>query len=167
GVFAGIAGIAGVFLPAGPVRDALLILSAVTYLVAIVNLLPFVKLDGYLALMALCDTPNLRVHAIADARNFLARWLYGARRHRRLQGRWVVPYGLVCMAFPLYLVGGVAFNLWSGMLLGVGVVGALLVLAFLGGLVFVVLAGFVRILATARSGGARLPRMIAVSILVI
>lgn len=167
GVFAGIAGIAGVLLPAGPVRDALLILSAVTYLVAIVNLLPFVKLDGYLALMALCDTPNLRAHAIADARNFLARTLYGARRHRRLQGRWIVPYGLICMAFPLYLVGGVAFNLWSGMLLGVGVIGALLVLAFLGGLVFAVLAGFARILAAARSGGARLPRMIAVSMLVI
>ncbi|WP_305071793.1 daptide biosynthesis intramembrane metalloprotease [Rhizomonospora bruguierae] len=166
-VFAGTAGITGVLLPAGPVRDALLLLTAVTYLAAIINLLPFVKLDGYLALMAWCDTPNLRAHAIADARNFLAVALYGARRHRTLRGRWIVPYGLVCMAFPLYLVGGVAFNLWSQTMLGVGVIGALLVLALLGGLVFAVLAGFARILRAARTGGARLPRMIAVSLLVV
>ena len=163
-VYAGIAAIIGALLPAGVAHDALLVLAAVTYLAALVNLLPFIKLDGYLALMAFNDIPNLRTSAMTDARNYLAQVLYGARRSRILTQRWVVPYGLACMAFPLLVIGGVAFTLWSQIALGAGIVGALLVLAMLCGLVVAVLLGFLRIQRIARAGGARWPRLIVVNV---
>ena len=163
-VYAGTAGIIGVLLPAGVPRDALLVLAAVTYLAALVNLLPFIKLDGYLALMAFHDIPNLRTSAMTDARNFLAQALYGARRNRILTQRWIVPYGLACMAFPLIVIGGVAFALWTQIAQGAGIVGALMVLTFLCGLVLAVGMGVVRIQRIARADGARWPRLIVVNV---
>lgn len=163
-VYAGTAAIIGALLPAGTPHDALLVLAAVTYLAALVNLLPFIKLDGYLALMAYNDIPNLRTSAMTDARNFLAQALYGARRKRVLTKRWAVPYGLACMAFPLFVIGGVAFTLWSQIALGAGIVGALLVLTMLCGLLVAVLLGFLRIQRDARVGGAGLPRLIVVNV---
>jgi putative peptide zinc metalloprotease protein len=163
-VFAGSAAVLGACLPASTARDGLLLLAVTTYLAGLVNLVPLVKLDGYLALMSLLDTPNLRTAAMADARNAVAQVLYGARRERTL-ARWAVPYGLACMAFPLYLVGGVAFALWSEIARGAGILGALLVLSFLGGLCFAVGSGFVRLQRNARQAGAGLPRMLLVNAL--
>ena len=162
-VVAGIVGSAGAVLTDSTLGDALLLLALGTYLAAVVNLIPFVKLDGYLALMAYLDIPNLRDHAMHDARTYLGHVLFGAERKRRLDQRWAVPYGLVCMAFPLYIIGGVALTLWSGMLQGLGAVGAVLILGFFAGLLFVAISGVGRILAIARSNGASLTRVVVVS----
>lgn len=163
-VWAGAAAVAGALLPDSTVRDGLLLLAVGTYLAALVNLVPFVKLDGYLALMAALDIPNLRTKAMADARSAVARVLYGVRPPRELAGSWVVPYGLACMVFPFYLIGGVAFRLWTQMTQGTGVLGALMVLAFLLGLVLAVGRGFLALQRTARAAGAGRPRLLLVAL---
>lgn len=162
-VVAGTAGTAGAVLGDSTFGDGLLLLALGTYLAAVINLIPFVKLDGYLALMAYLDIPHLRDRAMQDARSFLGHVLYGAPRERRLSQRWAVPYGLVCMAFPLYLIGGVALTLWGGMVLGMGLLGAALVLSLVFGLLFAALSGAGRIIVTARRSGASLPRVVGVT----
>lgn len=163
-VIAGSAGVVGAVLPGSIVRDGLLLFAASTYLAAVVNLLPFIKLDGYLALMSVCDVPHLRTEAMNDARNFLARVLYGARAERKLPWAWGVPYGLACMVFPLYLIGGVAFALWGELAQGAGLVGALMIFGFLCGLLFAIGRGFVRLQQAARASGAGLARLVFVNL---
>lgn len=166
-VCAGAAGIAGALLPVAGLRDCLLVLAAVTYLTAMVNLLPFIKLDGYLALMAYTDTSNLRGRAMAEARGALAAALYGARRDRTLPQRWAVPYGLVCLVFPVLLLALVVYPLWQGIVVGTGTVGSLVLLALLLGLVVSAGAGIVRLHRRARQAGARLVRMILTDVVVV
>jgi putative peptide zinc metalloprotease protein len=163
-VCAGTAGVAGALLPDSLARDGLLLLSLTTYLAAVVNLVPFVKLDGYLALMSLLDISNLRTRAMRETRSFLAQTFYGARRDRALPQRWVVPYGLACMAFPLYLVGGVAFALWAQTFQGTGIIGAVMTFGFMCGLLYVVVRGFVRIQRSALRGGAPVARLVLVNL---
>lgn len=146
-------------------RQVMLLTSASLYLAGLVNGIPFVKLDGYLALMAWLDVPKLRTKAIDDARSFLASVLFGSRRERRLpQLRWAVPYGICCMAFPLYLVGVVAFAMWSRLLVNTGYVGAMLALIFLSVLLTMLYQGVDRLIRQALSAGARVLRVAAVGL---
>ncbi|WP_193608075.1 daptide biosynthesis intramembrane metalloprotease [Nocardioides lijunqiniae] len=163
---AGLCAVAALVVGAPEARNCLLLLAASMYLAGVVNLVPFVKLDGYLALMAHLDIPNLRAKAIADARNAVSVTLFGARRERELPGlRWAVPYGLACMVFPVYLVGFVAFAMWSRVLGGSGIVGALLVLTALSALAMMLVKGLRNLVAAARAGGASLVRIGAVGVL--
>jgi len=61
------------------------------------NLVPFVKLDGYVALAGYLDEPDLRAHCMAQARDVLA-GRASVRDARR------VLYGVVCIAFPVLVV---------------------------------------------------------------
>jgi putative peptide zinc metalloprotease protein len=123
---ASVAAIVAAFLPAGDARDVLWIFVISCAIQACLNLLPFVKLDGYIALMSHLDIPFLREKAMSDARAVIAGVLFGAKLPRQLPGRpWAVPYGLACLLFPLYLVV-TALILWQGVLAGFGVVGAVL-----------------------------------------
>lgn len=141
----------------------LLLASASLYIAGLVNLVPFVKLDGYLALMAHLDISNLRDQAMADARSFLGSVLFGARRTRSLpQLRWAVPYGLACMAFPLYLIGVVAFALWSQNMADIGFMGALLTLLLGLTLVLMVVVGLRRLILDALGSGAPVARLVGV-----
>lgn len=163
-VCAGAAALAAVAAPEGWWKDGLLLLAISMFVATTMNFIPFVKLDGYLALMSALDLSNLRSTAMDDARNLLAARLFGARRSPRLPGRrWVAPFGLVSMVFPLYLVGFVAFGLWADAIIASGFLGAMLVLTALSGLVYAVLRGAVRLVVSAREQGAGLPRLVVVS----
>ena len=71
----GLAGLAALRVTE-PDRHAFLVLYAVGNLAAgLLNALPFVKLDGYIALMSHLDHPNLRIHAIDTVRASLVRFL--------------------------------------------------------------------------------------------
>jgi len=61
------------------------------------NLVPFIKLDGYVALAGYLDEPDLRAHCMAEARAVLAG--RGAARDARR-----VLYGIACIAFPVLVV---------------------------------------------------------------
>ncbi|WP_313955849.1 daptide biosynthesis intramembrane metalloprotease [Microbacterium sp. 1.5R] len=89
-----------------PEVDRVLLLLAIscTAIVA-VNLIPFVRFDGYLALMSALDEPNLRDRSIRDANHAMAWMLFGAPRDgRSLDRRWSVPFGLASVVTPIVLV---------------------------------------------------------------
>ncbi|NTW39146.1 MAG: hypothetical protein HGA44_04535 [Cellulomonadaceae bacterium] len=61
------------------------------------NLVPFVKLDGYVALAGYLDEPDLRAHCMTEARAALTGDAPGSSAIR-------VAYGLACIAFPGIIV---------------------------------------------------------------
>lgn len=135
---AGAVALVALAVPPGDARTTLIGFAVVCFLSGLVNLIPFVKLDGYLALMAALDVPRLRDRAMADARG----WLSG-RRARELPGRWVVPFGLTCLVFPV-LVLCLALSRWTHLLLGAGWVGGALILALVALLGYWVVRRLVR-----------------------
>lgn len=148
------------FSATGISQVALLLTAASLYFACIINLVPFVKLDGYLALMSALDISDLRTLAISDARGFLARALFNAHPPRRLPDRWwVVPYGVICIAFPIYLIGGVAFAMWTRALANTGGATALLTLLFLLVLIIYVCRELLQVWRTARAAGVSIARM--------
>ncbi|MFB4424068.1 daptide biosynthesis intramembrane metalloprotease [Streptomyces sp. QL37] len=164
-VIAGGAAVASLFF-SGAARDGLLVFAFVTYIAGLLNLMPFVKLDGYIALMSHLDVPHLRDRALTDARRRVARVLFGSRHERELPelGRWTVPFGLASMAFPLYMIA-TAVGLWGDTLQRIGVVGATLMLCGVGYLGYHLVRGFVRVAREARAGGAGAIRIGAVAVL--
>lgn len=167
-LIAGLAGVSSVVvaLAGGPMglRDFLLLLTVTNYVSGLFNTIPFVKLDGYLALMSHLDISHLRDRSITDARRLVARLLFGGRYERALPGvEWAPLFGLACMAFPLYVVS-MAFTLWGSILESAGMVGAVLVSIALGYLSLRVYVGVAKLLAEARTAGAATWRRVTVSL---
>ena len=158
-VVAGLAALSCLFLSASTLRSAVLVFALASYVSGAVNLLPLVKLDGYIALMSHLDLPHLRDRSMTDGRRFLSRLLFGGRYQRELpQLRWSVPYGLACLAFPLYLIGS-AVALWAGLLQRIGEVGAAAVCAVLCFVGYRLWRGARRLVREARAAGARIWRV--------
>ncbi|WP_127571152.1 daptide biosynthesis intramembrane metalloprotease [Georgenia faecalis] len=145
-VVAGVAALAAASLPLGPTaQSTAYVFAATTYVACLMNLLPFIKLDGYLALMSHLDLPHLREKAMGDARSWLGATLFGARRRRDLpQWWWAVPFGLASMAMPVYIVVTLLLVL-ADLLLGLGTAGAAAVLVVAGGALAYVLVGGARL----------------------
>ncbi|MFI5493499.1 daptide biosynthesis intramembrane metalloprotease [Actinoplanes sp. NPDC051859] len=133
-----------------------------SYVTSVLNLLPLVKLDGYIALMSLVDVPFLRGRAIADARRALARGLFGGTYPRELTTRWTVWYGLACLAFPAYLLA-TAGALWVDLLQRAGVVGLSIVLLGLCYAGYLLGRGIRRMAAEMRAAGVRRGRVVGVT----
>ncbi|MFI2431559.1 daptide biosynthesis intramembrane metalloprotease [Streptomyces sp. NPDC018693] len=165
-VIAGAAALTALFLGPSDLRDAVLVFAVATYTSGVVNLLPFVKLDGYIALMSHLDVPHLRDRAMTDARRFLAGLLFGGRdRTRELDGHaWAVAFGLACMAFPLYIVAG-ALTLWSDLFQRLGAVGTGTVLMAVCYLLYRLGLGYSRLVAQGRAAGAPLWRTVTATAL--
>ncbi|MCL1870353.1 MAG: hypothetical protein FWF90_08075 [Promicromonosporaceae bacterium] len=147
-------------------RSALLLFAASTVVTATMNLVPLVKLDGYIALMSHLDVPFLRERAMTDARRAVARALFGGRYASELPDRpWAVPFGLASLLFPAVLVAA-ALGLWLPLVLGLGVVGAVLMVCLLAAVARFVLTEASRVLAEALAAGASRARCALVSGLV-
>lgn len=100
-----IALIAALVLPHSESRQTLLLLAVACAAIVVINLIPFVRFDGYIALMCALDEPNLRARAIRDGSAFLTRLLFGGRRAGRSLDRWwSVPFGLASLIAPVVLV---------------------------------------------------------------
>lgn len=107
-VVAGTAALAAYFAPAGSGR-LLFQLAALTYLAALINLIPFLELDGYWMLTDLLDMPDLRPRSLT----FMARELPGRIRHRHRLTRqeWgLVTFGVVGAIFTVV-------SLWTSWLI--------------------------------------------------
>ncbi len=153
-VIAGSAALAALVPPPGRWQDGLLLFAAAGYLAGTLNLLPVVRLDGYLALMSHLDIPHLRDLAMADARHRIARLLYGGRYRPELpQLRWAVPFGLACMAAPLFIVIPALGN-FASLLQRTGTAGAILMVCAAGYLLWLLVRGAVRTAVEARTAGA-------------
>lgn len=163
-VVGGAAALVAVVVRGQVLQDTLLVFAVSTYVACAVNLLPFVKLDGYLALMSHLDIPHLREKAILAARRWIGTVLFGAEPEHPLPGlRWAVPFGLGCIAMPVYIVGTVLLLLFD-LLTALGIAGTVVVLLVAGGVVAYALRGFLRIAREARVGGAPMWRLSIVSI---
>lgn len=163
-VVAGTAGCAALVLNltggAPALRDGMTVFAVSTYVTGVLNLLPFVKLDGYIALMSHLDASHLRDRAMTDARRLVAKVLFGGTYGRELPTlSWAPAFGLACMVFPLYLIG-LAFNLWLDFLTGLGVIGASAVFMALVYLAYRAWQGGTLLVREARTGGARPWRMV-------
>jgi putative peptide zinc metalloprotease protein len=78
------------FLPASSVKDAALLYGVICWAVAILNLFPFIKLDGYVVLMSAVDIPHLRQKSIKALADVLGSSLLGARATFR--GNGLLPW---------------------------------------------------------------------------
>ncbi|MFJ8313398.1 MULTISPECIES: daptide biosynthesis intramembrane metalloprotease [unclassified Streptomyces] len=131
------------------------LLTCYNMISTVFNLLPFVKLDGYLALMGRVDVPFLRDKAMGDARGWLGRVLYGhPRDEKRLDRPWSVPFGLAAMAFPVAWMGFLLTRILPSILLW-GVAGAVLWLLLVTLVAGRLLHGIARIAFPRRGQGRR------------
>ncbi|ROS76625.1 hypothetical protein [Cellulomonas sp. PhB143] len=107
GVLAACAALASFALDGDP-SVVLAVLALFNILYWVFNLIPFVKLDGYVALAGYLDRPHLRDRSIAAFREWLAAVLYGRRRPAasRSLGPGGLLFGAACVVFPLVLVVG-------------------------------------------------------------
>lgn len=129
----------------------------------VVNLIPFVKLDGYWLLVALTDVPNLRSRALGCLRATVSRVALGvggplASPAAAPPGRQVLMllFGLGCALFPPVLVLTVVLS-FQDVLLGFGRPGAAVWLLLAGSVAAVPRKGLFRLVRSARgwSGSAR------------
>lgn len=92
-------------LPDTEVRQTLVLLALACAAIVLVNLIPFVRFDGYIALMSALDEPNLRARTIRDGANSLTRFLFGGQKAAKsLNTWWSVPFGLASLIAPVVLV---------------------------------------------------------------
>ena len=162
-VVAAIALLVALALPPSVVEQTLLLLAVACTGIVLVNLIPFVRFDGYIALMSALDEPNLRARSIRDGADFLTRFLFGGPRRRRgLERWWSVPFGLASLVAPIVLV---LFALARTVraLAGGGPVLGLLVVALEAAVVLVGVGILVRALHRVLKSGVSRLRFLSVS----
>lgn len=139
-VVAAIALIVALAFPQPAIHQTLQLLALSCAAIVVVNLIPFVRFDGYIALMSALDEPNLRGRTIRDGASFLTRVLFGGQRvSKNLDSWWSVPFGLASLVAPVVLVVFAVARI-ARALAGGGLVVGLVVVALE---VIVVLAGVV------------------------
>jgi putative peptide zinc metalloprotease protein len=119
-------------------RQLLTQLLAINALLVIVNLIPFVRFDGYWALTAALDAPNLRARSLSGFHHLMARAIVGDRDEPGASSpsRWVILFGAAC-AFTPPLLLSTALVEWSLLLGAMGTAGAVLWATVLGALAVV------------------------------
>lgn len=162
-LLAGAASVITLLLAPSDLKAALLFFAIGSYMTGVLNLLPFVKLDGYIALMSLVDLPYLRQRAMTDARRALARILFGGTYERELDKRWTTVYGVACLSFPIYLLSA-ALMVWIGVLQRAGLAGLLLLGCGSLYVVFLLGRGTKRLAVEVRAAGAARWRMLSVTV---
>lgn len=98
--------------------------GASTYLIALSNLIPFLRLDGYVALVGAIDQSGLRRRSVTAL-------------HDRIAGIpttepvWVALFGIGCLATPFVIVWGVVSTMAPNLING-GATGRLMLSALIG-----------------------------------
>lgn len=103
---AGLFALGWALLPGAP--SWLAVLAVMSYVLAVMNLIPFIKLDGYIALMSWVDEPNLRPTAMASWKRTTALLLAGRWNDIPWGVPWRFLYGLGCSFFPVFLLSSMA-----------------------------------------------------------
>jgi len=120
--------------------DMLMLFSLVNAAAAVINLVPFVKLDGYIALMSYLDHPNLRADALSSLRERFTGLLAGSTGRggsRDGEAAWLPWFGVACLVTPVLLVVR-GLGQWLDALLSLGYFGLTLSTAIAGLLAVVV-----------------------------
>lgn len=165
--FAGIAGGIAAFMPntsSFAIRQTLSLVAVMDLCMAVVNLIPFVKFDGYIALVGWTDIPFLRLKSMELARDFFGHFALGAGRRKdskigtELTGmRWVL-FGMACMVTAPILVMEALVNYGPIFVAVAGRVGAVVILFLIGLFGLHLLRFFTNMVLAAQSRGVRLWR---------
>ncbi|MFI6153853.1 hypothetical protein ACIBCA_14270 [Kitasatospora sp. NPDC051170] len=150
---AGLSGAIAPLLPHGGARQLAAALVVSNLLMGAVNLCPFVKFDGYLALIGWLDRPNLRAQSMEDAGRVAAVTVFGGRLDSRPSLRRVL-FGVACAVTAPALVTSAFLNYQAFALVVLGPVGSVLVLAVVGWAGFLGLRKAVRWFRLAGEHGA-------------
>ncbi|MGF6834173.1 putative peptide zinc metalloprotease protein [Paenarthrobacter sp. TE4293] len=150
-------------LPESPVKDAAVLYGVICYAVAVLNLFPFIKLDGYVALMSAVDIPHLRKKSLEALTDVVSFHLLGSRRTLRTNG--LLPwFGLASFVAGIALMA-IGYQRLMPIFLQLGHVGHLVVVAVLCLLLVVALRGVIRFLRFAATNGSPRWRRILVVLL--
>ncbi|WP_052226861.1 zinc metalloprotease [Microbacterium mangrovi] len=141
-------------------------LAVLNILYWLLNLIPFVKLDGYVALAGYLDRPYLRDHAIGAFREAVDSALgMRPRAAARPTAGWVL-FGAASLLFPVVLVIGFALSVRS-VLASLGTTALWVELILLGGLLLWALLKIVRHIGRRwRDAGSRIRLLAAWSLTV-
>nr|WP_246036220.1 daptide biosynthesis intramembrane metalloprotease [Sinomonas susongensis] len=150
-------------LPPTPYRDAAILFGVICYAVAILNLVPFIKLDGYVALMSAVNVPHLRRKSLTALDDVVSSRILGSRVESRSRGL-LASFGLASF------VSGVAFMIigfqrTAVLLQQLGYVGRGIVLIVLCLLILLALKGIYRFFKSASMRGSPLWRRLTVLVL--
>ncbi|WP_445931644.1 daptide biosynthesis intramembrane metalloprotease [Paenarthrobacter nitroguajacolicus] len=144
------------FLPVCWLQDAVLLYGVICYAVAILNLFPFIKLDGYVALMSAVDVPHLRQKSLSVLGDLVSSRLLGSLPKYQNYG-WLVWFGLASfMAGIGFMVMG--YQRLVPVFLQLGIAGHLVVAAVLCLLLVMAVRGIVRFFTAAAANGSPLWR---------
>lgn len=144
-------------------KDGLLLYGVLCYTVALLNLFPFIKLDGYVALMSALDIPHLRRKSLAAAEELVARYALGTTKQVPRPG-FLALFGLASFAAGIcFLVVG--FQRLVPVFLQFGLAGHAAVALLLGLLAVLAVKGLVRFFRTAATNGSTLWRRTAALLL--
>lgn len=150
-------------LPESSVKDAAVLYGLICYAVAVLNLFPFIKLDGYVALMSAVDIPHLRKKSLNALGEIVSSRVLGSQTTFRSQG--LLPwFGLACFisGIVFMLVG---FQRLMPIFLQLGYPGHVVVLLVLCLLVGMAAKSVYRFFSTAARNGSALWRRILVALL--
>ncbi|MGB8380170.1 MAG: daptide biosynthesis intramembrane metalloprotease, partial [Dermatophilaceae bacterium] len=146
-------------------KQFLLLYAAGNLFAGLLNALPFVKLDGYIALMSHLDHPNLRSQSMATVRAAAVRFFAQATptgqqtpSQRAPTPLWQQVFGVGCLAVPVLLVARALDNIVQS-LASLGVVGKALVWLLLLVLTWLMGRAARRVVTEIRAGGPRWGRI--------
>lgn len=161
-----IAGVSAFFLPR-ELATLAATFSLLCILYGVLNLIPFVKLDGYIALVGYLDTPNLRANCMKEFQDWATGLLFHTRTyaaaelaapHKPLR----LIFGFLCSVFPLVILTGVVVSAGS-YLASLGKVAVWIQLIMAATLVIVIsLRGLGHMIRLQKSG-VRLRRLVVFS----
>lgn len=108
----------------GGLQTALLCFATAGFIQCVINAIPFVKFDGYVALATAIHRPGLRQHSMRSSDDAVRSLLFGGRRAIDASPGLIL-YGLMCRLTPLMILA-VACGIWLPMVQAMGWVGAIL-----------------------------------------
>lgn len=146
----GIAGLATIaYTLIGQGQDWLALASLALYFGSVLNLVPFIKLDGYIALMTYLDVPNLRARSMDEWKQTVVALLSGKWQTLAQFRLPAVLFGLAASATPIVILVMLATSLAGAR---AGLLGAVLGSAILIVVLALILRGIYRLSTT------RIPR---------
>lgn len=120
------------YVVSGEIATGLVIFGLTCYAFAMFNLVPFVKLDGYLALATWLDISHLRRKSIDDFWAWVSFRLLGSHRRKPTRS-WTPLFGFVSLVVPIVLVMFAILAVRS-LLMALAKPGAAALLALIAGL---------------------------------
>lgn len=152
----GIAGFSTImYIMTGQSKQWFAIAALALYIGSVLNLIPFIKLDGYIALMTYLDLPNMRARSMDEWKRAAAAILSGKWKALRQFQLLTVFFGIAASFTPILILLAVAYSLNESQ---AGFIAAILESVILIGIIMLILRGIYRVVTATipseRLGGA-------------